>query len=264
MYTKRDVFLVLSGLLFCAGLSAESGQPRSFSKGDLFISLSAGRGVPSGDGYDYYKPAVDYRVETAKNLISTNAERSDLGKYQLLALEDPISSSTTATFGFEYALADWIGVGASLNNSNSKVENILYYQTTDYFAYSLVYPLFNVSPLCYGPTRCQNDPPASYEYLSPLITGRTIATITTVDIALSLHIPVASNLDPFFKLLYGADLLAQTKYGKIGASLGIRYVFDSGFFLSFEAYRHSYKSRSALEDAFLDTGFLTGIGYRVN
>lgn len=240
---KKIIFGALSIIVFLFSFPSLFAGERTaaYQKGDQFIFLSGGVGSVSGTGVNWMLDRSLYKFEASMNLASTDPERRMLGVMNFMVYEDPSANSSSFRIGYERGIKEWLGVTLALSRMKTTVKDV----------YAIlpetVYPVLLIglsngdlgSPMCVTPLiGCANSPPGQAEYLNLLPHRGEMEALNTLDIAFTFHIPAGSNLDPYISLGLGygsASGIPDSIVTKGGVALGVRYIFESNFFIFLEA-----------------------------
>ncbi len=179
---------------------------------------------------------------------SQNEERRNLGLYKLSEFKESKIINNHTRFGIEYAVFKYLGIGSSINNSNTKVTNVL---PGDYL---ILYSLGLTPP---SP---KNSPPEFSNYTT-LLRRDLNARISTIDLELSFHFPI-SNFDFYTRLGYGKILegsLNPSQAYKTSTIFGTRF-FYSKIFLSLEYYNATIIGDLGRSGYAIENGFRFGFG----
>jgi len=220
------------------------GRTRAHQKGDFSILLStSGHGEIAGKGIKAFQSDNDfYQFKSEMNLLSTNPERQNYGLMQQSTDTEIQASSRISRLGFEYATADWFGIGIALSQATFTIKN--YYAPPD-FSVFLLSSMFTLpgagaaNPFC-ALLPCLNSPPDVLEMLVNTPVEMKSYPANTLDLHFSFHFLQSQHLDPFLRIEGGVGNVNGSAVTKGGAALGTRYVFDSGLFISGEVAQDHY------------------------
>jgi hypothetical protein len=181
-------------------------------------------------------------------LQSPNLERRNLGLYKLSEFEESKILNYNSRFGIEYSILKFLGIGASLNNSNTKVTNVLPGDYLILFAFGLL------------PQEPKNSLPEISNYQT-LLRRDLKARISSLDLELSFHYPI-SNFDFYTRFGYGKILQGSQNpsiANKTSSMLGVK-AFYSKIFISLEYYHATIIADLGRSDYAIENGFRFGFG----
>lgn len=179
---------------------------------------------------------------------SQNEERRNLGLYKLSEFRESKIINYNTRFGIEYGVFKYLGMGASLNNSNTKVTNVL---PGDYL---ILYSLG------FAPPSSKNSPPEISNYTT-LFRRDLNARISTIDLELSFHYPI-SIYDFYTRFGYGKILEGASNPSlayKTSSIFGARF-FYSKIFISLEYYHATIIGDLRRSGYAIENGFRFGFG----
>ena len=184
---------------------------------------------------------------------SPNAERVNLGIYKSSVFRESEIKSQNIRLGFEYRLFPMLGLGASYNQSNLVVTNVL---PGDYLIlYSLGLP----------PESPKNTPP-EVSNLTTLNSRDLRSSISTVEAEVNFHLlPKIKNIDPYLRLGYGTAI--RGVFGssqKFTYTAGIRYIFNEKVSTSLEYFKGDLFGNLGRTDFAVEKGWRVGIGIYFN
>lgn len=261
--------VVLVSLATPPALFAKTG----FQKGRWMIDLRGG-GLFSitGDPQRAVDSVNKSYLPVGYYTLTSGSESDRILSYATyISKEKAKINGETGEFAFEYALLDWLGIGADIHHSNYRVSGVpqlgLRYSMYDNFLIGLMLrysgqPISNIILL---------------ETIDPFLTGSVqFVSATTLNFNVAFHLNSHSTWDPYVKihLGFGGEAISEaTILGRAGITLGSRFFVSDGFYIQTEvtsAYNYLQASTEGgsgetviLEGEYTEAYGQAGIGFAI-
>lgn len=178
-------------------------------------------------------------------LLSSNTQSVELGLYKYASYSKPEIENYNSRLGVEYAIFDWLGIGASVSRRVSELLRLL--------------PVvILLQRLVFLPTSPNGKPPTISDYFS-FSRQEFRINFATIDLEASLHYPY-KIFDPYFRFGYGATPGYPGVY-KTSIVGGLRIFWENSYFQTEYIQDFLYGIRIQQTDYLLERGFRLGIGY---
>ena len=243
----QTLFLFFFSVSLLAQNEDNQDKP-SYHKGKILTDISIaslGSEVSSRSNPNTFT-SLYFLYDVRPLLLSSNTQSVDLGLYKYASYSKPEIQNYNSRLGVEYAIFDWLGIGASVSATRVRITKIT---PGSYLTATSSYFL---------PTPPNGKAPTINDYFS-FSRQEFRINFATIDLEASLHYPY-KIFDPYFRFGYGVTPGYPGVY-KSSIAGGLRIFWDN-FYLQTEYIQDFlYGIRIQQTDYLLERGFRLGIGY---
>ena len=239
------LFFILTSLL---ATEEDNEDKPSYHKGRLITDISFGSlhsDISSRSNPNTFT-SLYFLYDVRPLLLSSNSESVSLGVYKYGTYEKPEMQNYNSRLGFEYAVFDYLGLGASVTATRFRITKIT---PGDYLSNPSLYILPDASRI---------GSPNISDYFS-FNRQEFQINFATVNAEASLHYPY-KIFDPFIRFGYGATPGYPGVY-KSSLSAGTRIFWEDSFIQLEYIQNFLYGIRIYQTDYLLEKGITFGIGY---
>ena len=253
---------IISATIFIPAFAAASppGASDLFSSGTWIIELGGGASNAEGQGLSGGKKQRrrdDFSAAAGQNsgmnhMFSFNRFRHSQTRE---------ADGKNARIGFEYGLANWFGLGASIESSKLTVKR----SGPDAAALFLFAQNSGTAGGSSGGSAGTTGGADMRRF-----NERDLPAFNTLDLTAGFHFPGNARIDPFLRIAVGIGRVDGEDIRKSGAALGIRFLLGSRLTLGIEAYGNWFdgpgsggRGRSAsIGNDVQETGGRSLVGFR--
>ncbi len=246
---KKNLQILFVFLLSTTLLATEDNEDKpSYHKGKILTELNLGslNSEISNRSDPNTLTTLYFLYDVRPLLLSSNSESINLGVYKYASYEKPEVHNFNSRLGFEYAMFDWLGFGASVTATRFRITKIT---PGDYLSNPTSYIL---------PAEPRNGSPFINDYFSFIKQDFKI-NFATVNLEASLHYPF-KFLDPYIRIGYGATPGFPGVYKSSMAS-GIRVFWEDSYLQLDYIQSFLYGIKIERTDYLRERGFSIGVGY---
>lgn len=245
-YLQVIFYLFLFTSLFAT--QEDNEDKPSYHKGRIIADLSFGslHSEISNRSNPNTLTALYFLYDVRPLLLSSNSESLNLGILKYSSYEKPQLQNYNSRLGFEYAVFDYLGIGASVTATRFRITKIT---PGDYLSNPSLYIL---------PGGPRIGSPNVSDYFS-FNQQEFKINFATVNAEASLHYPY-NNIDPFIRFGYGATPGYPGVY-KSSLSAGTRIFWEDSFIQLEYIQNFLHGIQIYQTDYLLEKGITFGIGY---